>query len=1022
MTEAIGGTDWRPTFHELNAAANRIAHGVLDRCGAGPGAVALILPHDAPLIAAALAVLKAGKTLMVLNPSDPSSRHEQLREDVEAALVLTDEEHRGLALRAGFAEARIMNVAKAPDGSAHPSANIEPSPDDVAFISFTSGSTGRPKGVMQTHRNAVHNALRNVSALGLRPDDRVTLLAQLVTGHGLNACWLSLLNGSAVCPFPLADRGPAPFAAWLAETGVTALVASVAAFRLLVPALDGRRFPAVRIVRLGGDPVLRADFDAYRAHFEDTCLFANAFSATECGTVTTNVVTFDADVGSDAVAVGTPVEGMDFVLLDQHGAEVPAGDVGEIVVRSAYLSPGYWRDEALTAERFVRNGPGTNAGLYHTGDLGCVGMDGALTVEGRKDLRVKIRGSRVEMAEVEGALASRPEVQQAAVCARPAARGGPKLTAYVTAAPGQELSTTSLRRALESRLPRYAVPTEFVPVDALPRTPTGKVDRRRLAQIEPPSPAPGSVEPAIGETEELLADIWSEAFECESVGREEDFFALGGDSLTAGVISARVHAVTGVEFELGVFSDAPTVATMAELVDRRIADATTGARPPLERMPRSQPLPLSFIQERTWEHSRPPHNPAVYVIPQYFPIKGRLDVAAFRRSVDHIVRRHEILRTTFHDRGGRPAQIAEAVESVNVPVIDLRAVPNAEAVADELLVEEARRPMDLERGPLFRLWLVRMGDDEYRLLRLYHHLLSDGWSWRVFFDELRPLYEAFRLGETPPLPDELPFQYADFAAWERRHLRPGTRLWEEHLKWWKEAFRGEARGTQLPFERPSRREDAAPGDGVIEWGFPRELATELDRLGKREGATQYMVGLAGFSALLAHTTRRDDVVLGTYVTTRRLAETYGMFGFFSNLTTLRFRLDHDLAFTDWLARVRTEVIETSARSDVPYSALCEELVGQGVTPPPIRAIFGVSDDLPVQRFGDLEIGHSRGPWVTMPWSFTFAASRRYEQGLCKALFDARTYDPAGVRSFIAGFERLMGRVVAEPDRPLRELF
>jgi amino acid adenylation domain-containing protein len=1010
---AIAGTSWQPTFTQLDDAANRLAASLIDpQLGSGPAA--LLLRHDAPLIAAALGALKAGRIAVALNPGDPAARLARIRADVEPAVVLTDPDHHALALDAGFPPAAVRLIADRPDVAPHSPPQVALQPDDLAFLVYTSGSTGRPKGVMQTHRTLLHNVLRQTNGLGIHADDRVVLLASLSGGQGLATTWIALLNGATLCPFPITERGVTGLAGWLADHGITVFITSASVYRSFVRTLKDQHLRGVRVLRLGSELGVRADFDAYREHFSPSCLFVNTFSSSEAGNITQCLIPPNAEPPEGPLAIGHPAEGMQ-VLLRDNGRDVRPGQTGEIVVRSAYLSPGYWRNDELTASRFRGSEPERG---FHTGDLGRLSDGGELTWLGRADTQVKVRGNRVELSEVELEVAGTPGVEAAVVCARSTPRGDTKLTAYVTASPGRAPTAAGLREALRATLPDHSVPAAFVFLPAFPLTPHGKVDREQLASIRPGEADGRSAQPPASETEEILAALWSEALECGPVGRDSDFFGLGGDSLTAAIVAAGVQEAFGIELELRAFAESPTVAAMARLVR---SGAPTGEGPALVRVSRAAPLPLSFAQERIWTHSRTPEASAAWTMARATVLKGDLDPAALRRSVDHVVRRHEVLRTTFAESDGSAVQVIHPAEPVDMPLIDLSAEPDPEARVHELLGEQGKVPFALDKGPLLRLRLLRLGEREHVLLHLTHHIISDGWSWRVFFDELEALYEADRRGEPPPLAEELSLQYGDFAAWQRCWLSPDEARYREEVAWWREWLRSCPPELPLSFARRKARADAAASDGIIWWGLRPDLSRELDLLGKEAGATRFMVRLAAFSATLAHRTDCDDLVVGTYMTNRSMSELQAMFGFFSNLTTLRLRFDASLTLREWVERVRVVVLSTRGHADIPYTELCRELEVAGAPAPAIRVIFNVADHPPPRSFGGLELSPSRPRFSAMPWEFTFTVDQWYEASRCRATFDARKHDPRGVHTFIHDYRRLVEETCASPDRPLAEL-
>ncbi len=1007
---AIAGTSWQPSFAELDAAAAAIAGQVLDRAGSGDGPVALLLRHDAPQIAALLGVLKAGRVVVALNPTDPPARLGQIRADVGAELVLADERNRALALAAGFDRSRVILVRERPEPGAAAPPVPAADPSDLALLIYTSGSTGRPNGVMQPHRNVLHNALRLTNGLGIEADDRLVLLASLSSGQGLATTWISLLNGATLCPFPIMERGVTGLPGWLEENGVSVVVVSASVFRNFVRTLNGGPLCGIRLLRLGSEAALRSDYEAYRRHFPPECLFANTYSSSEAGNVTQFLAGHDLDPADGALPIGAPTEDVDVVLLDERGSEVAPGEPGEIVVRSDRLSPGYWGNEELTARRF-------GDGYFRTGDLGRLADDGVLTWVGRKDVQMKVRGNRVDLSEVEAALACLPGVHGAVAGPRPTPRGDTRLAAYVVPEPGAPAGAGELREALGARLPDHAVPTEFAFLDGFPLNAHGKVDREALATLELQAPPAEPGEPAIGETEELVAEIWGRAFEVDSVGRVESFFELGGDSLTAAVVAAGIHSRLGVEIELAAFADSPTVAAMAELVDRLRSGADGLARPELTRIARDEPLPCSFIQERTWRHSRTPEESASYTMTSGLHIDGPLDVAALRRSIDRIVARHEVLRTTFSERDGEPVAIVHPPAPLELPLIEV----DSEEEARGLFRERSRMVFDLERLPLVRFLLLRLADDRHWLLRFNHHINADGRSWRIFYAELRRFYEADVRGEEPPLPAEAPLHYTDFAAWERRCYAVEGRRHRDDVAWWKKNLEGAPVRMPFPFARRKPDPDAKVSDGSYYFGLPPEVSQRLEQLRRAVGVTFFMVRVGALAAQLAVENRRDDVVIGTYVTTRRHAATQDMLGFFTNLVTLRLRFEGNPSFRDWLATVRASVGGVSAHSQMPYGELCDALRAEGTTPPELMSVFSAGD-IPVSaRFAGIEISPLERVFGSMPWGFTLQLDQSWEAQRNLVTFDARLHDPVRIHAFVDRYSKLLADASADPDRPLREL-
>jgi condensation domain-containing protein len=445
----------------------------------------------------------------------------------------------------------------------------------------------------------------------------------------------------------------------------------------------------------------------------------------------------------------------------------------------------------------------------------------------------------------------------------------------------------------------------------------------------------------------------------------------------------------------------------------------TGSLTRLAPLPRNGPLPASFAQERIWRSARTAQEPAGFLIRSVTALRGPIDLDALRAALEHGVARHEPLRTSFVERGDEPLQVVHPPGPLDIPLTDVTQEPDPEAKAIELLREEASVPLDLEHGPLLRFHLVRVADDDYRLLRVSHHLVTDRRSWQIFVTDAIEAYDSVRGGRPLPPPDRL--QYGDFAAWERQRMNPASVHCREQVAWWRHAFDRAPPTLRLPFARETPATGLSPEDGELLWELEPTLIDALDRVRRSEGAGRYTVRLAIFTALLGLETAQDEITLGTDIDNRRLAETESMFGDFSNLMTLILPFDPAASLRSWLRKVRFLVTEARARADIPYELLCDELRAAECTPPEINALFAFIPSLPELPCGEVELVPASPALVTMPWGFTFRMDQRREGDRCMALFDAHLYDPAGVRRFIDRYIALAQAATADPDRPLSEL-
>jgi amino acid adenylation domain-containing protein len=573
------------TYAALNQYANRVARALLHRSETPGERVGLLLGHDAPLIAAILGTLKAGKVYVPLDPSHPLTRSRVVVELAQATTILTDAAHASPAAGLAGEAVPVINVDDLGQSGPDENVDVRVAPDDLAYIVFTSGSTGEPKGVVQTQRNVLHFAFEHAASCRIGPDDRLSLLASVsYAAAGLNL-YAALLNGATIYPFSPKERSVADLVAWLEREAITVYHSVPTVFRNFACTLSGtHNLPKLRVICLGGEPALKRDAELFQEHFAATgCVLVNGLASTETMVIRRYFVDAQTAINSPVVPAGYPVDGADVFLVDEDGQRLGPNEVGEIVVRSRYLALGYWRQPALTQRAFSSAGSGDAERLFRTGDLGRLLPDGCLEYLGRKDRQVKVRGHRVEPAEIELALLDLKGVEDAAVVPRPRPGGDSELVAYLVANGRPLPSAAELRRLLSRSLPEPLIPAAFVALDALPRTPNGKIDRAAL--IEPP--ATRSTEVAAGYVaprnplESRLAELWEAVLGVHPIGLTDDFFELGGHSLLASRLVTEIERVFGKHLApASLFPDA-TLAHQARLLSDDQAPADGASISPL---------------------------------------------------------------------------------------------------------------------------------------------------------------------------------------------------------------------------------------------------------------------------------------------------------------------------------------------------------------------------------------------------------------------------------------------------------
>jgi amino acid adenylation domain-containing protein len=583
------------TYDDLNQVANRAAHALMERRGEANEPIALLLENSAPMIAATLGVLKAGKIYVPLDASYPRASLAYILDDSAACVIATDNSNLALARELARSGRQVVNVDEIDSNSPAPNPNLNISPDSPANILYTSGSTGQPKGVVQNHRNVLHEIMNYTNAVHICADDRLILVSSPTFSGTVRTVYGALLNGAGLYPFDIREEGLARLAEWMIRQRITIYRSVPAIFRhFLGAAKEKENFSDVRVVYLAGDSVSKDDVESYKKYFSQNCILVNSMGLSETLTCRWYFLDKDTHLFAGAVPVGYPVPDMDVVLLDDYGKELGFDQAGEIAIKSPYLSSGYWRKRELTAAAFSAGSDGASR-IYRTGDLGRMSPDGCLEHLGRKDFQVKIRGYRIEVGAIETALVELDTIKEAIVVASAYAPTEPssapwtdlRLAAYVVPRKQPGPSVISLRNFLREKLPDYMIPAVFVLLDALPLTPNGKVDRRSLPPPDPIRPELGNpfVAPR-SPIEEALANIWSQVLGLERVGVHDNFFVLGGHSLLATQVISRVRDAYRIELSLRSFFEAPTVAGLAEKIHKAKERDAEGQAPKISRVSR----------------------------------------------------------------------------------------------------------------------------------------------------------------------------------------------------------------------------------------------------------------------------------------------------------------------------------------------------------------------------------------------------------------------------------------------------
>jgi amino acid adenylation domain-containing protein/non-ribosomal peptide synthase protein (TIGR01720 family) len=992
------------TYRQLEQKANQLAR-YLQKRGVKPGVrVGILLERSLDLVVSLLAVLKAGGTYVPLDPAYPKDRLHYMLTDSNAKVVITQKELRSLL---NLQSVQLLIVDQ--ERKKWLAESIQPiktaiSAEQLAYLIYTSGSTGRPKGVMIAHRNVsaflqwAHGLFTSAELEG------VLASTSICFDLSIFELFVPLSSGGTVI---LAENAlQLPELSAKHQVTLINTVPSAIAELLRLKAIP----PSVRTVNLAGEPLPnQLAQELYRLGTVEKVY--NLYGPSEDTTYSTYAL---VEKGAEqAPAIGRPLANTAAYVLDTQLRPVPIGVPGELYLSGAGLAQGYLNQEELTAERFIWHSLGSDQPirLYKTGDIVRYRADGQLEFLGRVDHQVKIRGYRIELGEIEAVLRAHETIYDAVVMARKDRTGDSRLVAYVIAERDEQ---DLWRQHIRQKLPEYMMPTAFVMMESFPLTPNGKLDRKAFPEPE----AIGSAEEYIApqtEVEKKIASIWSEVIKVERVGREDHFFMLGGHSLLATQAVSRVQDIFQIELPLRTIFEKPRLSEFAEEVEKHYRTAAQQL-PKLKPCSRQQPLPLSYAQQRLWFLERLQPESTAYNLPFAIRLKGPLDLHSLEQSFYALQKRHETLRTSIQVQNGEAVQVIAEHVWTPIPIVDLQdqQEPFAAAMAD--IEEDLTRPFQLEQAPLFRMKLYQLAPEDYLLYANMHHIISDGWSMQVFFDEWIHWYRLYQKQGEVTVPS-LPIQYADFSVWQREWLQ-SDRL-AEQLEYWKEQL-ADVPVLQLPTDFPRLPQPSFQGDDY-RIALPAELVDALEKLGKQEDATLFMTLLAAFQVLLSKYSGQTDFAIGSPIAGRNQQETEKLIGFFVNTLALRADLTDDPTFLELLKRVRETALAAFTKQDVPFEQVVNVLQPErSLSHTPLFQVMFALQNVPAgeQRFDDLSVESVDLPITTAKYDLTLTIGETEKGHLAVFEYNTDLFRPETIQRMAKQFLQLLETIVAQPEKNL----
>ena len=1030
-------------YAELDRRTDLLAAS-LRRAGTGAGSfVALALDRSAGQIVALLAIVKAGGAYVPLDAAYPPERLRFMLEDSGARLLITSSELAGQLPLADF-EANGGQVLLLDTWSfdGEPEPLPEPAGGELpAYLIYTSGSTGRPKAVVVPQAGVVRLAFDN-RFLDFGPDERIAQSANLAFDVATIEIWGALLNGGCLVGLGRETLlAPEHLRRFLADKRVTVLWLTSSLFHQFV-----RQAPDLLVgldtLIFGGEA---GDPSAVRAALErGPRRLINGYGPTEATTFAACYEIPELAAEAASVPIGRAIGETELLIVDRWGKRLPIGAAGELWIGGAGVAHGYHRRPSLTATVFVPHpdghlGEGGGQRVYRTGDLVRLRPDGLFDYRGRIDQQVKVRGYRVELGEIENQLGTHPAVGEKVVVLQKDPHGAGRLVAYVALRPGTTATADELRAFLARSLPDHLVPTAFQMLDKLPLTNSGKADRRALPAFDfAASGAAGHGRRPHSEIEKRVHTVWCELFQTGEIDTGAHFFSIGGHSLLAAQLLARLHQLFHLELPMRMVYEHPSIAAMARLIETRLLERLLppAPQPPAPQPPAPQaapvlddvipPLPpgavapLSYGQKRLFFlHLLEPDAP-IYNIGFALDLRGKVDRGALERALEELERRHAILRTRYLTRAEGPSIVVDPPKPFRFKPEDLRQLDPSlrRARLQEELDREVDRGFDLQTGPIWRARLLQIDSDEHAFFFFMHHIATDGWSQGVLSAELAALYDAFRHGRPSPLPEPA-LQYHDFAAWQERHWSDQQK--EKLLGFWRRQLAG-LEPTELATDFPRPPEQSYRGDSV-DLAWPKDLMPKVKRFSQQHGTSAFVTCLTAFFATLQAFCDRDDLAVGTVVGGRERDELESVVGFFVNTLVLRASMDGDPTFGEAAVRVRKAFLEAHENSELPFDQLVESLLpSRDLSRHPfVSMIFQVFDRELIPEMPGLATRMLVPEGKAAKMDMVVTVMRRDGGYSTEVEFASDLYRKATIENFFSSFMLLLAAGVAAPAARLSAL-
>jgi amino acid adenylation domain-containing protein len=1032
------------SFRELNAKANQLAHLLVQEAAGAPGIVGVNLPAGLQHVVALLAIFKAGGVYLPLDNAFAPKRFAQILTNTECRTLIFpwtgfDQTLARLA-RAGvqaelliacgeeaFEAYRYRDGAWRPVRSSRQAGTdnlpLRSKPEDGNYIFHTSGSTGEPKAILGNHRGLAHFIRWQVKEFGLDHTHRVSQLLQVTFDGALRDIWVPLCTGSALCiPDAAVKDNPALLADWLVAQQISIIHCVPSLFRLLTRELvdvaaPEEAFANLRYIIMAGEPLFAKDVTSWRARAGTHTEIVNLYGTSETTLAKTfHRVTQVPDNPGEVLHVGKPIDDAFIVIINGQNELCRIGEIGEIYIKTPFRTNGYYRNEALNRQAFVQN-PLVKDGidiLHKTGDIGRYLKDRSVEVLGRADNQVKINGIRVELQEIEKALLGVEGIAEAIVVVHKTPDQQSELVAYYT---GPGLSPGQVREALTDELSASLMPAYIIQLEELPLTLNGKIDKKMLPKPREIILASGCYNPPANQVERRLEALWKELLNYPHVSRDISFFRIGGHSLKAMQMVGRIFKEFGVQLRIGDVLRYPTI----EQIARLIADESGSPQQLIPQLPGQPCYAVSPAQKRFWIINQAGQEADTYNMPFAFSLEGDLNMTALREAVAGLIRRHEVLHTSFDMVEGEVCQFIHDPEVLGVPLRVLHLSDAQKAAGLQAAIAPiASETFALDKAPLLKVVVVPLAPHEHLLVLNLHHIIFDGWSTGIFIHELVQLYNASVRHEKHDL---LPLrvQYKDYAAWLNKQI-------EQHLEadkaYWLAQFTRPVAPLDLPYDRVET--PVGPASRTIRLALDGELTKRFKKLLEQQDATLFMGVKAAFDVLLFYYTGSRDIVIGAPVSMRDRTDLDGQLGLYLNTLAFRTVFEEGHSFLDVLRLVKENVQQRFNHRFLPYDQVLEVLEDYAPAPVLFTVVIDMLGFEPAVREGGLPVIHglkvSQVPTHYNSNKFDVTLYCAEEEDLCFFFdYNPRIFEAATIQAMAKRFQMLIAQLVEHPQQAVEEI-